>query len=238
MLRKRFLLYFLLILATACTQGTSDRASQQTENSTESAETEHEEADDHKEESQSDTEDAHEDEHEDEHGDEDENGRRELGAHEHGAAELTIALSGNEVAIDLQTPAFNVLGFEYAPASDEEKALLDESIAVLESGSLLQINSDAECTLVSATVHADVAQEEESEDASDETTHSDDETTHSDIEASYTLECEQSDNIASLDVSGLFDAFPNFEDIDVQFISETQQSATELTPDDSLILFE
>ncbi len=150
--------------------------------------------------------------------------------HEHGAAELLIALANNEIAIELQTPAFNILGFEYAPTSDAELALLADSIATLETGAFLQINADAECILVSADVHADVADADQTADAQDETT-------HSDIDATYRLDCAQPENIAELDVSGLFEAFPNFEDIDVQWISDTTQSATALTPDNQIVLF-
>ncbi len=97
------------------------------------------------------------------HGDEDHNDgdeRRELGAHEHGAAELTVAMAGGEVAIDLQTPAFNVLGFEYAPASEEEKTLLTESVAALAAGNLLQLDPSAGCTLVEADVDSELLEDD------------------------------------------------------------------------------
>ena len=70
-----------------------------------------------------------------------------------------IAWSGSDVAIDLQTPAYNILGFEYAPTSDAEKALLAERIAALETGALLQFSPDAECTVVSASVQTGFSEE-------------------------------------------------------------------------------
>jgi hypothetical protein len=101
-----------------------------------------------------------EDHGDEDHGDEDHHDdgdeRRELDAHEHGAAELTVAIAGGDVAIDLQTPAFNVLGFEYAPTSEEEQALLAESVAALETGDLLQLDPDAGCTLVEAQIDSEL----------------------------------------------------------------------------------
>ena len=247
--RKLLLICLISVLTIACMPATPETDSQQTVDSTEATDSAHEEEETHAED-EHDADDHHdEDEHDedepdaDEHHDEDEpsaDKHRELGAHEHGAAELTVALSGNEVAINLQTPAFNVLGFEYAPKSDDEKGLLEESVAVLEAGSLMQMNSDAQCTLTSATIQVDIADEEHEDEEYEDEEHSDDaheEETHSDIDVSYTLDCQQPDIIESLDASALFEQFPNFEGIAVQWISDTQQSAANLTPEDPLLMF-
>jgi hypothetical protein len=165
-----------------------------------------------------------------------------LGAHEHGAAELTIAIVGGEIAIDLQTPAFNVLGFEYAPASEEEKTLLSESVAALEAGNLLQFDPNAGCTLVKADVDSELLgtdhddEEHADGDAGDPDEHGDD--VHSDVTAAYIFNCAQGDEIRSLDANALFAQFPNFEAIQVQWLSETQQSAATLTPEEPVLSFE
>ena len=120
------------------------------------------------------------------------------------------------------------VGFEYVPTSDEEKALLDESVAALKSGNLLQLSSEADCAFTSADVQTEMkeASHEEGE-----------EETHSDFDVAYSVQCENPDNLESLDASGLFDRFPNFESLQVQWISDIQQSATELTPDDPVVSF-
>lgn len=160
---------------------------------------------------------------------------REHGAHEHGAAELMIAWSGNELAIDLETPAYNVFGFEYAPKTDAEKALVDESVAALEAGDLLQFSPDANCTLTSAKIETKLAEEAHEEE---EEGHEAEEETHSDIDVSYNIQCQHPDKLESLDVSKLFDQFPNFESLRAQWVSDTAQSAKDLTPDDSILSFE
>jgi len=177
----------------------------------------------------------HIDEHDDEHDEEEEHEEHEEdedhrvhGAHEHGAATLTIAWSGNELAIDLETPAFNVVGFEYVPTSEEDKALLAESVADLEAGELLQLSSGADCVFTTAVVQTELSEAAHEEG---------DEETHSDIDVAYAVQCQNPDELESLDASGLFVRFPNFEALQVQWLSDTQQSATELTSDSPIVSF-
>jgi hypothetical protein len=233
MLRSRLVICLLLIFATACVPITSDTADSQavdgqTAGSTEASDVAHEAGEPS-------------DEDAGEHDREDETEHREHGAHVHGAAVLLIAWSSSEMAIDLETPAYNVLGFEHAPASDEEQTLLEESVAALEAGDLLQLNPDAECTVVSADVQTTLseeehaAEEEHEEEGHEEEEH--EEEVHSDIDVAYTITCQQPENIASVDASALFAQFPNFEEIEVQWVSDTQQSAADLTPENPVILF-
>ncbi len=244
MFRISLLIGLLLIVATACAPAASEATVPQPAENEEMSVDQHEDDNDdeqdddhnddhgeeHDEEDEHDEHDEHgEDEDHDEHGEDEEH--RDHGAHEHGAAILTIAWSGNELAIDLETPAYNVVGFEYTPTSEEEKALLDESVVALEAGDLLQLSQEAECTVTSADVQTELkeaAHEEEDEE----------EESHSDIDIAYSVLCQNPDDLESLDASALFVRFPNFEALQVQWISDTQQSAVELTPDDAVVSFE
>ncbi|MCP5098889.1 MAG: DUF2796 domain-containing protein [Chloroflexi bacterium] len=218
MLKYFLLMGLLLISAAACTTTAAEETTPQIIESEEAHEDEHDE-------------DNHDDEHESD------EAFRDHDAHEHGAAELMIAWSGNELAIDLQTPAYNVLGFEYAPASDAEKALLEERVEILEAGTLLQFSPDANCTLIAASVETELDEEHEDthEDKEAEHEEHEDDEVHSDIAASYNVQCEQPDKLESLDVSKLFSQFPNFEDLRAQWISDTAQSAKALTADDPVL---
>jgi hypothetical protein len=174
------------------------------------------------------------DQHEEE-GDE----HRESGAHEHGAATLTVAWSGNEMEIELDTPAFNLFGFEYEPSSAEDIQIVDDAVHDLESGDLLIVNVEAVCVLANADIstawdeegaHADEADhDEEGETHADEAAHEDEGETHSDVQAAVSLVCDSPDDIRSLDLSPLFDRFPNLAELDAQWISDTGQSGAELT---------
>lgn len=233
--------YYLLLLLLIATIGCAPNASESTE--TQSTTTDnHTDDDENHDDHAADDDGAEHDDHIDDDVDHDdhaadnhenEDSRREHDAHEHGAAELTIAWSGNRLAVDLDSPAFNVLGFEYAPSSDAEIALADESVQFLEAGTFLQFTPAAECVLISADIETEFSEEEHEEEEHDE-----EEATHSDIEAAYAIECQQPDELTELDMSGLFDQFPNFEDLQVQWISDTQQSADTLTPNDTMLSFE
>ena len=183
-----------------------------------------------------DSEEAHDD-HEDHHAGEHEHGdheKREHGAHEHGHATLTIAWSGTDIAIDLQTPAYNILGFEYAPSTDAEKKLLAASIAKLETETLMQLSPEAECVVVDADVETEWTEAEHG--AEDD--HGEGEGTHSEFEVFYSVQCKKPDELAAVDASGLFAAFPNFKAIRAQWISDRGQSAQTLTAKDSALSFD
>ena len=170
--------------------------------------------------------DTHDEEHDDEHGD-DEDKSREHGAHEHGAAELNVAWSGNELAVELITPSFNLVGFEYTPATDEEIQAANDAVSVLEQGEFMQFSNDAECAVVSAELHAEFLETDGDEDE-----------THSDVDVEYMVECAHPENLASLDLSGLFAQFSNFEDLRVQWISDNGASAETATASSATISFE
>ena len=95
---------------------------------------------------------------------------RELDAHEHGAATLDVALDGSRLYLDLRTPADNVLGFEHAPSTPEQRAALEAARAVLESAAPFTPDPAAGCSLEEVTVSLDLP----GEDAHDEEDHADD----------------------------------------------------------------
>ena len=178
--------------------------------------------DDHDDDKDHDDEDHDDDDHED-HDDEDhdedhdhDEGSGELGAHEHGTAEMTVAWIDDEIAIDLISPTFNVFGFEYEPTSDDDLAIEAEQTEALTSPGVVVVNDEAGCTLTDP-----VATEVERDGS------------HSEITVSWLFECDNGDEISDVDASGLFDAFPNFEDVDVEWISDSEQSSAELSPSET-----
>lgn len=163
--------------------------------------------------------------------------RREHGVHEHGAATLTVAWSGREMEVELDTPAFNLFGFEYEPTADEEVQLVEEAVLTLESGELLIVNAEAMCHLSSADVATAWINEDEhgGEAEHEEPEHEEEGETHSDVQARFSFVCDSADDIRSLDLSSLFERFPNLESLDAQWVSDVGQSAVELTPESSLL---
>nr|VFJ94970.1 MAG: Protein of unknown function (DUF2796) [Candidatus Kentron sp. LFY] len=74
-------------------------------------------------------------------------------AHRHGVADLDIVFSGKEIAIELHSPANNILGFEHAPKTHAERERLTESLSRLkQADSLLVFPEPAGCNLESVKI--------------------------------------------------------------------------------------
>ncbi|MFO6377007.1 DUF2796 domain-containing protein, partial [Pseudomonas aeruginosa] len=55
-----------------------------------------------------------------------------LGKHEHGVAQLNVALDGKTLELELDSPAMNLVGFEHAASTDADKAAVAKARAQLE----------------------------------------------------------------------------------------------------------
>ena len=98
-------------------------------------------------------EEKHEHDHDKEH--------RQHGTHVHGIAALNLALEGQEVHIELDSPAANVVGFEHAPSSEADRAALDKAVAALKDGDrLFKFNDDAGCRMETAKVTSELLDED------------------------------------------------------------------------------
>jgi len=65
----------------------------------------------------------------------------------HGSAALAIVLEGNALTIELDSPLYNLMGFERAPETDEQVAALEAAEAALsQPGELFTLNAEAGCT--------------------------------------------------------------------------------------------
>jgi hypothetical protein len=159
---------------------------------------------------------------------------RQHGAHVHGVAALNLALEGNEVQIEFDSPAANIVGFEHAPSSPDDHAALDKAVATLEDGdTLFRFNADAGCRMETATVTSDMLDGNHAEHDG----HAHDESeTHSDIEAAYHFECDAPDKLTRLTIE-VFEAFPGMEEIKVQYVIERKQGAAALTAKDYVVRF-
>ena len=150
-------------------------------------------------------------------------------AHQHGRATLTVAWSNKDLAIDLQTPAYNILGFEYAPSTAEEKKRVIECIETLKTEGLIEPLAEAKCAIITADVQTGFGAENKSEE---------EKTNHSDFDVFYTVKCQNPDALKTIDASGLFAAFSNLTTLQVQWISDRGQSAQTLTPKHPILFFD
>jgi Protein of unknown function (DUF2796) len=66
--------------------------------------------------------------------------------HEHGKVTLNAALDGNQLVIELDSPAVNVVGFEHEPRTDGERAAVSAAAKLLGNGrTLFAMPREARC---------------------------------------------------------------------------------------------
>ncbi len=136
------------------------------------------------------------------------------GKHEHGRASLNVAVEGERLIIELDSPADNLLGFEHRPASDAEKARLAGALATLRDGAaLFAMPPGADCRLRFAAV----SPPEYGGDG------------HADFEASWEFRC---GNMAALEwlEARLFAPFPGIGRLATSILAPAGQKAVVLTP--------
>ena len=69
--------------------------------------------------------------------------------HTHGIAHLQIVVAGQSVRADFDLPGIDLLGFEHAPASVEEEALLEAAgIKLRDAAAVLVLTPAAHCSVV------------------------------------------------------------------------------------------
>ena len=91
-----------------------------------------------------------------------EDGFVQHGTHEHGAASLNVALDGPDLVLEFISPAINIVGFEYAPSTDEQKELVEAAVIQLGDGeALFELNARAKCQLTNTEVESELAEEGE-----------------------------------------------------------------------------
>jgi len=102
-------------------------------------------------------------------------GTREADAHEHGHGTFNMAIEGDVVAIELETPAFDLLGFEYEAKTDIEKAAVESArTALADPITLFGLLESAECRIVEAEIEIG-ADAEDHDDEHHDGDHHDDE---------------------------------------------------------------
>lgn len=91
------------------------------------------------------------------------------GVHEHGAAEIELALEGSDVLVHIASPLYNLVGFEHAPRDERDREAVAAARILLEDpGNLLLVQADAMCAVVELDIDWDMSSGEEKEHDHDE----------------------------------------------------------------------
>lgn len=156
-----------------------------------------------------------------------------LASHQHGAAELDVAVDGRDLLLEWRSPAANLLGFEHAPRSAAQRQRVTEVRAALGEGErLFGLPAAAACSL--AETHLDGALLAAAEKSHD---HDHAGASHSDVKAAYRFVCAQPERLDALELAGLFARFPATETLRVQLIGPSGQRGAELSAAASRLAF-
>lgn len=173
--------------------------------------------------------------------------RRQLEAHSHGEGRLAIAIEGNRLQMELEAPAYDIVGFEHAPSNAKQrKAIADAKARLTKLTELITPSPDAGCAITEAKVdltglapaksgkgHAhshghkghnhghdhDKSKGEAKAGAAEE---------HAEFRAAYTLECKTPESLKGL-AFGYFKAFKGAAKLVVKVIGPKGQSSFEVT---------
>ena len=161
-----------------------------------------------------------------------------LAPHEHGVGRLNAALDCQTLELEFDSPAMNLVGFEHAASTPEDKAKVSTARARLEKPlALFSLPSKAGCKVASQELNSplfgdkpdvdedDDDHDEDVKDADGHEHHHD----HSEIHAHYQLTCATPGALENLDLANLFNTFPATQKIQVQLIGPSGQQGVEVT---------
>ena len=168
--------------------------------------------------------------------------QRQLGAHAHGQGKLSVAIERRSVGMELEVPGSDIVGFEHAAKTAEQKAAVTKARAALAKPlALFKLPDAAGCKLGSAKVklvgggahdhghghgHGKPGDAAKAKEAA----------AHSEFHAEYTLTCTRPDLIQAID----FDYFKTFAGagaLDVTMIGPKGQSSHKVTREKPRIEF-
>ncbi|MFC7515861.1 DUF2796 domain-containing protein [Herbaspirillum sp. GCM10030257] len=135
-------------------------------------------------------------------------------AHQHGVAQMTVAIEGNTATIEFTSPLENLIGFEHAPRNDKERKVVQALKEKFQKPESLLIPTAA------ANCRADSVDLELPGDHGSDG--------HADLHATIMYRCKSPVALNAINLR-LFDAFPRLDRIKVQLAIPGRQSAVELS---------
>jgi hypothetical protein len=164
-----------------------------------------------------------------------EDGHRELGPHVHGHGTLNIAIEGKRVAMELEVPGMDIVGFEHAPSTDDQKVAVEKAKARLEKPlGIFSLPAAAGCTVAEAKValegeHGEHGGDDHKHEEKGDHDHDHDAAGgHNQFEASYALDCTNPAELTTITFD-YFALFAGAHDLTVNVVTAKGQSKYEVS---------
>ena len=164
------------------------------------------------------------------------------GVHQHGLAVITLALEGDQIDVELESPAANILGFEHVASTPEHIGVVAKARSTLELSNKLFSFIGARCELNALRIdlspvldNEDLESEEHGHEHHGHSSHGDlEHKTHSEISANYQFYCERSFTLTAISL-GFLDHFPGIEELKVVWVTDSNQGSAELTVESNTV---
>ena len=135
--------------------------------------------------------------------------KRQLDSHEHGVSRLKIALEGQTLEMELESPANDIVGFEHAPENKIQKSAVEKALSLLKSKSgIFKTPSAATCNIKDVSGEFEVEKD------------------HAGFHITWKIKCLHPNKIINLETT-FFQKFPKAKEIEVEIISASGQKAIE-----------
>jgi hypothetical protein len=123
-----------------------------------------------------------------------------LDSHEHGSANLNIAIDNKVIAIHFESPAVNIIGFEYQPNDEAQRSLISAAKSKLSNfANSYELQGEPNCLMISSSADwvSEHSESEHSESEHSESEHSESEHSESEHSESEHSESEHSEHSES-----------------------------------------
>ena len=145
--------------------------------------------------------------------------------HIHGVSEIQIVMGENQIEIQFESPANNIVGFEHNAKTAKEMQAVENAQRTLEQPQTLFTFIGASCTTKStrADLHELLDQHKEKN--------------HKEISVYYQFSCSSLESLQRIDLN-FFSLFSNITEIHIQWVSSINQGQSVLTPNNHQLRFE
>ena len=143
------------------------------------------------------------------------------GSHQHGHAELQVAIEDQHIDLFLLSPAANLVGFEHSPETTAQQQTWADLKAWAEQTPLVNTASGT-CSVVITDVHATWP-------APNQHQHDHSHDSHADVEISQSLTCSGLSIDSDMETP-LITRFPTLKQLQVQWVSPRGQGSHRLSP--------
>ena len=117
-----------------------------------------------------------------------------LGAHQHSVAELNVAIDGEQLMLELVSPAYSLLGFEHQPRTEAQRAAVTRLQRYFTDDKAFRFDTTAQCQLAEFTIETELLAENHHREEG----HGDE--GHSEFHLTYQYRCQQPQKLSRIEL--------------------------------------